>query len=216
VGLEAVRRRRGLSQDTDPPRHFRRGQARVKQPRNARMALLHLPETLLAENSYLKLNHPMVWASKERHQCPSLMQISRAAVAAGASQSVLFAVMARGATRLHRNRRLAALAGLSILVVTYIAYQHRSLPYPEGMDADRDRLVSISEWTRFHATNPTYYGGYDEEGYISGDEADYYEREFRRVDCDGDSLMNAYEYEQLRWNMRWCESPLRPASRWWK
>jgi hypothetical protein len=46
--------------------------------------------------------------------------------------------------------------------------------------------------------------------------ADYYEREFKRVDCNHDLKMDAYEFGELHWNLSWCESPQRPSRPWWK
>jgi hypothetical protein len=89
-------------------------------------------------------------------------------------------------------------------------------PYPEGLDANRDRLVSMVEWTGFHAGHPKFYGGFDQSGYITKGSADYYQREFKRVDCNHDLAMDAYEYGELHWNLRWCSSPDRPPRPWWK
>jgi hypothetical protein len=74
----------------------------------------------------------------------------------------------------------------------------------------------MEEWIGFHANNPKFYGGYDKNGYITEGSADYYEREFKRVDCNYDLEMDAYESGELHWNMRWCESDLRPLRPWWK
>jgi hypothetical protein len=84
------------------------------------------------------------------------------------------------------------------------------------MDKNRDRVVSLEEWELFHDANPKLYGGYDASGPILRDRPGYYEREFKRVDCNDDVVMDAYEYDQLRWNMRWCTSDLRPMRPWWK
>lgn len=84
------------------------------------------------------------------------------------------------------------------------------------VDIDRSGVVDITEWLEFHRVFPRFYGGYDQDGYIEKGSDTYYEREFRRVDCNADSLMDWYEYNELRWNLRWCESDLRPERPWWR
>lgn len=83
-------------------------------------------------------------------------------------------------------------------------------PYPPDMDLNRDGFVSLSEWTLYHSAKPMYYGGHDQDGVIPASGEDYFEREFRRVDCDRDAKLDPTEYAELRWNARWCESPFRP------
>ena len=103
-----------------------------------------------------------------------------------------------------RSPRWAVVTG--VLVAGCLAFYLRPSAFPTGMDANRDRVVSLEEWVGFHSQHPRYYGGYDDAGPIPKDSANYYQREFRRVDCDHDSKMDAYEYRELRWNMRWCGS----------
>jgi hypothetical protein len=101
------------------------------------------------------------------------------------------------------------------MIAGYLAFHFRASAFPEGMDADGDRVVSLGEWLRFHKQTPRFYGGYDKAGPIPKGGAAYYEREFERVDCDYDSKLDAYEFRELRWNMRWCGS--RPPRRsWWE
>jgi hypothetical protein len=107
-------------------------------------------------------------------------------------------------------------ASAALLLVAAIAVHHEPPPYPDGMDSNRDGLASMDEWLRFHATHPKFYGGYDHSGYIVRGSADYYELEFKRVDCNEDLQMDAYEYGELHWNLRWCGSPQRPPRPWWK
>lgn len=119
-----------------------------------------------------------------------------------------------------KYRTLATFAVLSISVLIYVAIDREdplpqaALPYPDGMDANGNGFISLREWTRFHSTRPQFYGGIDQKGPIPRDSDDYYEREFRRVDCDRDSKIDAHEYDELRWNARWCESPFRPNRPW--
>jgi hypothetical protein len=84
------------------------------------------------------------------------------------------------------------------------------------LDIDRSGQIDLAEWVEFHRIFPQFYAGYDQYGYITKGTATYYQREFQRVDCNKDALMDWYEYNELRWNMRWCESSLRPARPWWK
>lgn len=135
-----------------------------------------------------------------------------AAVIVGALQAFLIGALALGFARYSKVRAVA----LALLVVTLVAVRSNLPPYPDGMDSNHDGLASIEEWTRFHSTQPKFYGGYDSSGYIAKGSADYYEREFKRVDCNHDSKMDAYEYGELRWNLRWCESPMRPPRPWWR
>ena len=110
----------------------------------------------------------------------------------------------------------AAAAGVTLSAIAVIAFNVGAPPYPNGMDSNGDDLVSLEEWTGFHSTYPKFYRGYDGSGYIGQDNPYYYEREFMRVDCNRDMKMDAYEYGELNWNMRWCESNLRPPRPWWR
>ena len=134
----------------------------------------------------------------------------------GLLQVLVLATLIQGLVRLFRRPRLGAMTALFVAVMVYVAAQQRPLPYPQGMDTDGDRFINLDEWNSFHAANPRYYGGYDLKGPISRDSRDYYEREFKRVDCNSDSVMDAYEYSELRWNARYCEAPFRPARPWWR
>ena len=135
-----------------------------------------------------------------------------AAVVVGACQAVLIGALAFGCVRYSK----AAAAGFALSAVAVIAISNKPPPYPDGMDSDRDGMASMDEWTRFHSTHPKFYGGYDSSGHITKGSPDYYEREFKRVDCNHDLKMDAFEYGELHWNMRWCESSLRPPRPWWK
>lgn len=105
---------------------------------------------------------------------------------------------------------LVSVAIVAILVITFFVNTYLTLPFPIGMNTDWDRSVTLTEWLSYHETNPEFYGGYDKNGYIDRESNDYYEREFKRVDCDQDLRMNASEYSELRWNMRWCDSKFSP------
>ena len=109
-----------------------------------------------------------------------------------------------------------ATACLVLLAVAFITFQDGAPPYPNGMDSNGDGVVSMEEWTGFHSLHPKFYRGYDGSGYIGKDNPYYYEQEFMRVDCNRDMKMDAYEYGELNWNMRWCGSDLRPSRPWWK
>jgi hypothetical protein len=112
-----------------------------------------------------------------------------------------------------RSPSWAVVAG--VLLAGCLVFHFRPSAFPRGMDANGDRVVSPEEWIAFHARRPRFYGGYDDGGPIPKGSATYYEREFRRVDCDHDSKMDAYEYRELRLNMRWCGS--RPHGfDWWE
>lgn len=140
----------------------------------------------------------------------SLQSLVAAAVIVGAAQAVVIGALVFGCGRYPRIA-----AGLALTTVAVVALHNRS-PYPDGMDSNRDGVMSMEEWTSFHAAHPKLYGGYDGSGYIREGSPDYYEREFMRVDCDRDLKMDSYEYGELRWNMRWCGSSLRPPRPWWK
>lgn len=83
-------------------------------------------------------------------------------------------------------------------------------------NVDRRDKISLEDWRTFHAIVPEVYGGHDENGVIPRDSLDYYDREFRRVDCNYDSEIDWYEFQQLSWNARWCTSSLRPERPWWR
>jgi hypothetical protein len=132
-----------------------------------------------------------------------------AAVIVGALQAVVIGALTFGVIR---YPKVSAAAALATLVAAFIATHSKPSPYRDGMDSNHDGLVSMEEWSRFHSAQP----GYDNSGSITKGSADYYEREFKRVDCNYDLKMDAYEYRQLHWNMRWCESSLRPPRPWWE
>ncbi|MGV3593080.1 MAG: hypothetical protein ACO1PZ_15440 [Gammaproteobacteria bacterium] len=83
-------------------------------------------------------------------------------------------------------------------------------------NVDRTGNISLEDWKTFHAVVPELYGGHDENGVIPWNHPDYYEREFRRVDCNHDAEIDWYEFRQLSWNARWCTSSLRPDRPWWR
>ena len=128
-----------------------------------------------------------------------------AAIVGVALQVVFLAALTFGVVR---HPRISAAAALALVVTVIIATVSKKPPYPEGMDTNRDRLVSMEEWTGFQAGHPWFYG--------PRGSADYYKREFDRVDCNHDSAMDAYEYGELHWNLRTCSSPGRPMRPWWR
>jgi CelD/BcsL family acetyltransferase involved in cellulose biosynthesis len=95
-----------------------------------------------------------------------------------------------------------------VLLAAYFVLPGRPSLFPDGMDADGDRTVSLSEWLEFHSKSPRFYGGYDGAGPIPRDSSAYYEREFRRADCNHDLKLDADEFRELRWSTRWCGSHL--------
>jgi CelD/BcsL family acetyltransferase involved in cellulose biosynthesis len=113
-----------------------------------------------------------------------------------------------GATSVATFKRNAALA-LTVGVVLLAAYSVSSLrssAFPEGMDADGDRAVTLDEWLEFHSKTPRFYGGYDDAGPIPKGSTTYYEREFKRADCNHDLKLDPEEFRELRWNTHWCGS----------
>ena len=106
-------------------------------------------------------------------------------------------------------RRLLDISIMVCLVVTAILLVQRYLPtsFLPGMDANHNGRLSREEWLAYHRRHPRIYGGFDSRGYIPGGD---YNREFDRVDCDRNGQMSRCEYKQLHWNMRWCESDLKP------
>jgi hypothetical protein len=146
-----------------------------------------------------------------------LQSLFAAAIIGGAFQVAFLAALAFHARRHPRISAAASLVLPAVLVVAILIVKVATPPpYPEGMDENRDRLVSMEEWKSFHAGHPRFYGGFDQSGYIPKGSADYYELEFKRVDCNRDSAMDAYEFNELHWNLRWCTSPDRPPRPWWK
>lgn len=143
-----------------------------------------------------------------------LPTIALASVCIGALQSVLIGALVLGVAK------YPMVSGATVAFSATLALGAAAVllkpPYPDGMDSNRDAVVSVEEWSRFHSAQPKFYGGYDNSGYIARESPDYYEREFKRVDCNHDFTMDAYEYEQLRWNARWCESSGRPQRPWWR
>jgi|GEM_PF-5259341 len=172
----------------------------------ARVAfVLHLPGSLLSL--------PIFWVATNIGGLSPPQSFLVAAIIGGAFQIVFLAALAFGVVR---HPRISAAAALAVVLAALIIRVSTPLPYPEGMDANRDRLVSMDEWISFHGDHPKFYGGFDQSGYITKGSADYYEREFERVDCNHDSAMDAFEYGELHWNLRWCTSPDRPPRPWWK
>ena len=170
---------------------------------------LHLPGSLLSL--------PTFWVTTNIGGLSAPLGFLVAAIVGGVAQVVLFAALAFAIARYPRVSAAASLVLPLVLVVAYfIAKVGTTPPYPEGMDANRDRSISMEEWTSFHAGHPRFYGGFDQSGYITKGSADYYEREFKRVDCNHDSMMDGYEFSELHWNLRWCTSPDRPLRPWWK
>jgi hypothetical protein len=100
---------------------------------------------------------------------------------------------------------IAAAAGL-VAVVLLSSRIAGLVVFPSGLDGNFDGYVALSEWQTYHAARAKYYGGYDAAGPIARN-ADYYPREFARVDCNLDGRMSVLEYRELRWNMRYCGSP---------
>ena len=164
----------------------------------ARVAfVLHLPGSLLSL--------PIFWVATNIGGLSPPQSFLVAAIIGGAFQIVFLAALAFGVVR---HPRISAAAALALVVTVVIATVSKKPPYPAGMDANRDRLVSMEEWTSFNAGHPERYG--------ARDSADYYKREFNRVDCNHDSAMDAYEYGELHWNLRTCSSPGRPMRPWWR
>jgi len=104
----------------------------------------------------------------------------------------------------HKVALVPIIGGL--LVAAYLALPSTPSAFPDGMDADGDRLVSLEEWLDFHSKTPRFYGGYDDAGPIPKDSGTYYKREFNRLDCNHDLRLDSGEFRELRWNMRWCGS----------
>ena len=104
----------------------------------------------------------------------------------------------------HKVALVPIIGGL--LVAAYLALPLTPSAFPDGMDADGDRLVSLEEWLDFHSKTPRFYGGYDDAGPIPKDSGTYYKREFNRLDCNHDLRLDPGEFRELRWNMRWCGS----------
>jgi hypothetical protein len=142
-----------------------------------------------------------------------LPSIALASAAIGALHAAFIGALVFGVARYPKvsGATIAIAAALALGTVAW-----RPPPYPDGMDSNRDGVVTLQEWTRFHAVQPKFYGGYDTSGHIDRGSPDYFEREFKRVDCNHDLTMDAYEYGQLRWNARWCESSGRPERPWWR
>jgi hypothetical protein len=174
----------------------------------ATAAWLHLPGLFLV--------FP-VWRLAVLLGVPLLVGIALAVIVVVAVQVAFFAAATMGITRIcAAYPRQATIGTLLLLVAVYAAILLRPMPYPPGMDSNEDRVVSLEEWTRFHAATPRFYGGYDASGRIPRDALQYYEWEFRRVDCNRDAVMDDYEHGQLHWNMRWCGSWPRHVRPWWR
>jgi CelD/BcsL family acetyltransferase involved in cellulose biosynthesis len=105
-----------------------------------------------------------------------------------------------------RRAAFAPVVGVALLAA-YMVLPFRPSAFPDGMDADGDRTVSLDEWLDFHSRTPRFYGGYDDAGPIPKDSETYYEREFKRVDCNHDLKLDADEFRDLQSNTRWCGSP---------
>ena len=159
--------------------------------------VFHLPGSLFSL--------PTFWIATNVGGLSALQGFAAAAIVGVALQAVFFAALVFGVVS---HPRISAAGALALAVVALTATVLKSPPYPEGMDANRDRLVSMDEWTGFHASHPEYYRA--KRG------ADYQVREFNRVDCNHDSVMDAYEYGELHWNLRTCDSPGRPMRPWWR
>ncbi len=99
--------------------------------------------------------------------------------------------------------------------LAFALHAHRTLArFPPGMDADGDRHVSRGEWISYQREHPPHYPPpFDSEDGNGRFPRSEYGREFDRVDCDRDAQLDWCEYKQLRWNLRWCDSPWRPG-RW--
>ena len=167
--------------------------------------VLHLPGALLSL--------PTFWLTTNMGGLSALQGFLATAIVAVALQVVFLAALAFGVVR---HPKISAAAALALVATALAATVSKTPPYPDGMDANRDRFVSMDEWISFHADHPRFYGGFDQSGYITKGSADYYEREFERVDCNHDTAMDAFEYGELHWNLRWCTSPDRPPRPWWK
>ena len=159
--------------------------------------VLHLPGALLSL--------PFFWIATNVGGLSALQGFLVAAIVGVALQVVFLAALTFGVVR---HPRISAAAALALVVTVVIATVSKKPPYPAGMDANRDRLVSMEEWTSFNAGHPERYG--------ARGSADHYKREFNRVDCNHDSAMDAYEYGELHWNLRTCSSPGRPMRPWWR
>jgi CelD/BcsL family acetyltransferase involved in cellulose biosynthesis len=129
-----------------------------------------------------------------------------AALTARLRSSPLVALHGASGTAPFKHRAaLVPIVGAFLVAAYLVLPSHRSA-FPEGMDADGDRLVSLDEWLDFHSKTPRFYGGYDDAGPIPKDSDMYYEREFKRLDCNHDLKLDPDEFRLLRSNMRWCGS----------
>ena len=157
----------------------------------ATAAWLHLPGVFLV--------FP-VWRLAVLLGAPPLAGIALAGIVVVAVQVAFLAAATMGITRIcTAYPRQATIGTLLLLGAIYAAYPCLGqCPIHRGMDSNEDRVVSLEEWTRFHAATPRFYGGYDASGYIPRDALQYYEWEFGRVDCNRDAVMDDYEYGQLR------------------
>jgi CelD/BcsL family acetyltransferase involved in cellulose biosynthesis len=113
---------------------------------------------------------------------------------------------ARTGVTFGRKAALAPIVGVALLAA-YLLLPFSPSAFPDGMDADGDRTVSLDEWLEFHSRTPRFYGGYDAAGPIPKDSATYYEREFKRVDCNYDLRLDPEEFRDLSSSMQWCGSP---------
>jgi hypothetical protein len=181
-----------------------------------RAAFGGVPITAVALTFHLpsSLSLGLILRAINAFQWDVLPSIALASAAIGALQAGFLGALLLGVARYPKVS--GATMALAVILALATATFLRKPPYPDGMDSNGDGVVSLEEWGHFHSAQPKAYGGYDNSGHIDRESPDYYEREFRRVDCNHDSTMDAYEYGELRWNMRWCESSARPQRPWWR
>jgi CelD/BcsL family acetyltransferase involved in cellulose biosynthesis len=134
------------------------------------------------------------------------VELTASPAAVNRSSSRAFAG-ARSTGTFSRKATLASIISAVALAAYLVFPLGEPSPFPEGMDADGDRAVSLNEWLDFHRKTPRFYGGYDDAGPIPKDSDTYYEREFERVDCNHDMRLDPAEFHALRSNMKWCGAP---------